>query len=99
MTEATHKRKLQFSAGPESYTFYACDQHKEMLEKGRVMNFLINPHWPVKKIADEGELGIYNLVASVAWVKVKTDFSEAVGEHNVEALWKALISKCTPLFG
>lgn len=40
MHAATRKREMAFCAGPEHHTFYACEEHRPLLEKGDVSCFL-----------------------------------------------------------
>lgn len=36
---AYYKRKLEFRSGPENHTFYACQEHKYLLDSGDVSCF------------------------------------------------------------
>lgn len=57
MTVAIAKREMQFCAGPEHHTFYACAEHAPDLEAGQVSCFLIlcNRHVEPVDLDDEFE--------------------------------------------
>lgn len=48
MSYATYVRRLQFTAGPQSEDFHACEQHKWWLERGNVDLFFATVDEPVR---------------------------------------------------
>jgi hypothetical protein len=50
-------RRLQFCAGPGSYYFYACDEHKADLTKPWQVNdlFFAVEKWPIEAVDPEEE--------------------------------------------
>lgn len=40
MAYAIVSRRMQFTAGPQTHTFYACEEHREALDRGDVSCFL-----------------------------------------------------------
>ena len=55
MSYAIAKRKMQFCAGPQHHTFYACPEHKRDLERGDVSCFLILKSQPVLDVDPDDE--------------------------------------------
>jgi hypothetical protein len=55
---AIWKRVLQFRAGPESHTFYACDAHRPELERGDLHSglFFGRPADAVEAVDPEDEI-------------------------------------------
>ena len=56
MSVAIAKREMQFCAGPEHHTFYACHEHRADLERGDVMCFLILRTKPVEAVDPEDDI-------------------------------------------
>lgn len=48
---------MQFEAGPETHTFYACAAHREKLERGDVMCFLKIRNKAVETVDFNDEIG------------------------------------------
>ncbi len=53
---ASYARKLEFRAGPENYTFHACEEHKSILDTGDVMNFFAVDRQPTFAIDPTDEI-------------------------------------------
>lgn len=53
MNDPRWSRVMQFCAGPERHTFYACEQHRAALDKGDVSCFLVLRNESVRAV--EGE--------------------------------------------
>ena len=51
-------RTLGFQSGPQNVEFFACDEHKEYLEKGDVTCFFKIPKYPMREL-DEDEQDTY----------------------------------------
>lgn len=57
MKFAIASRRLAFSAGPKSHTFYCCSRHRYQLENGTVNDlfFVINSE-PVREVYEAEEI-------------------------------------------
>lgn len=53
---AIAKREMQFCAGPEHYTFYACAEHRPQLERGEMQLFFTLAGKPVEPVAPDDEV-------------------------------------------
>ena len=47
------KRLLGFRSGPEDHTFYACEAHREDLDRGNVMCFFALRKHPISDLSPE----------------------------------------------
>jgi len=56
MKTAIASRRMQFCAGPETHTFYACEEHTPDLEKGDVSCFLILRNEPVVPVSVDDDI-------------------------------------------
>lgn len=57
---ATCSRTLQFRAGPNEYTFYACEDHRHVLVNGTVNDlFFATADEPVQEEDPEDEIECY----------------------------------------
>lgn len=53
---AITSRRMQFCAGPEKHTFYACRECLPDLEAGDVQLFLRLPNEPVQPVSEDEEI-------------------------------------------
>lgn len=53
---AVCSRKLQFEAGPEQTTFYACTEHRPKLERGEVMCFFPVARHQIQEVDPNDEI-------------------------------------------
>ena len=51
--------RMQFCAGPETYVFYACHEHRPLLEKGDVSCFLKFVNEPIQPVDPDDEESCY----------------------------------------
>lgn len=58
MTPAAFARTMQFCAGPQSHTFYACTEHRAQLGAAWFVNelFYTLPQWPVLDVSEDDEI-------------------------------------------
>ena len=56
MNFAVASRRLQFEAGPEQHTFYACREHRRILDSGDVSCFFAYEKESVKDEDEETEI-------------------------------------------